>query len=80
MAPKRDLLETFKARADSVLFASASFWEGVDVPGDALRLVIIDKLPFEVPTDPLVQARCERLNERGESAFMRYLVPSAALS
>jgi ATP-dependent DNA helicase DinG len=80
MAPKRDLLETFKARSDSVLFASASFWEGVDVPGDALRLVIIDKLPFEVPTDPLVQARCERLNSRGESAFMRYLIPSAALS
>jgi ATP-dependent DNA helicase DinG len=80
MAPKRDLLATFKARRDSVLFASASFWEGVDVPGDALRLVIIDKLPFEVPTDPLVQARCERLSERGESAFMRYLVPSAALS
>ncbi|MDB4989768.1 MAG: hypothetical protein JWN04_4946 [Myxococcaceae bacterium] len=80
MAPKRDLLETFKARSDSVLFASASFWEGVDVPGHALRLVIIDKLPFEVPTDPLVQARCERLEERGESSFMRYLVPSAALS
>jgi ATP-dependent DNA helicase DinG len=80
MAPKSELLETFKARRDSVLFASASFWEGVDVPGDALRLVIIDKLPFEVPTDPLVQARCERLSERGESAFMRYLVPSAALT
>jgi len=80
MAPKSELLETFKARRDSVLFASASFWEGVDVPGDALRLVIIDKLPFEVPTDPLVQARCERLTERGESPFMRYLVPSAALT
>lgn len=80
MAPKSELLETFKARNDSVLFASASFWEGVDVPGDALRLVIIDKLPFEVPTDPLVQARCERLSERGESPFMKYLVPSAALS
>jgi ATP-dependent DNA helicase DinG len=80
MAPKHELLNTFRARHDSVLFASASFWEGVDVPGDALRLVIIDKLPFEVPTDPLVQARCERLSARGESAFMRYLVPSAALS
>ena len=80
MAPKSDLLDTFKAREDSVLFASASFWEGVDVPGSALRLVVIDKLPFEVPTDPLVQARCERLKQRGESAFMRYLVPSAALS
>lgn len=80
MAPKSELLETFKSRQHSVLFASASFWEGVDVPGSALRLVIIDKLPFEVPTDPLVQARCERLKERGESPFMRYLVPSAALA
>ncbi|HEX5655898.1 MAG TPA: ATP-dependent DNA helicase [Polyangiales bacterium] len=80
MAPKHELLQTFRARTDSVLFASQSFWEGVDVPGDALRLVIIDKLPFEVPSDPLVQARCERLQAQGESAFMRYLIPSAALS
>ncbi|MET0284100.1 MAG: ATP-dependent DNA helicase [Polyangiales bacterium] len=80
MAPKRELLATFRARNDSVLFASQSFWEGVDVPGDALRLVIIDKLPFEVPSDPLVQARCDRLQARGESPFMKYLVPSAALS
>jgi ATP-dependent DNA helicase DinG len=80
MAPKRELLAAFRARTDSVLFASQSFWEGVDVPGDALRLVVIDKLPFEVPTDPLVQARCERLQARGESPFMRYLIPSAALS
>jgi ATP-dependent DNA helicase DinG len=80
MAPKSELLATFKAREDGVLFASASFWEGVDVPGSALRLVIIDKLPFEVPSDPLVQARCERLKQRGESPFMRYLVPSAALA
>ena len=80
MAPKSELLATFKAQRGAVLFASASFWEGVDVPGDALRLVIIDKLPFEVPTDPLVSARCERLTERGKSPFMQYLVPSAALS
>ena len=80
MAPKSELLDTFKQRGDAVLFASASFWEGVDVPGNALRLVIIDKLPFEVPSDPLVQARCERVSERGGSAFMHYLVPSAALS
>ncbi len=80
MAPKTELLATFKARANGVLFASASFWEGVDVPGDALRLVIIDKLPFEVPSDPLVRARCERMDERGESAFMKYLVPNAALT
>jgi ATP-dependent DNA helicase DinG len=80
MAPKSELLETFKARTNAVLFGSQSFWEGIDVPGHALRLVIIDKLPFEVPTEPLVAARCARLEARGEPAFMNYLVPSAALS
>ena len=50
------------------------------MPGSALRLVIIDKLPFEVPSDPVVAARCQRLDEAGESSFMRYLVPAAALS
>jgi ATP-dependent DNA helicase DinG len=80
MAPKGELLETFKARGDAVLFASNSFWEGIDVPGSALRLVIIDKLPFDVPTDPLVSARCARMQARGEQPFMDYLVPSAALS
>ena len=79
MAPKGELLATFKAQGNAVLFASASFWEGVDVPGDALRLVVIDKLPFDVPTDPLVRARCERMEQRGEGAFMGYLVPDAAL-
>jgi ATP-dependent DNA helicase DinG len=52
----------------------------VDVPGTALRLVIIDKLPFEVPSDPLVSARCLRLKERGQEPFMHYLVPAAALT
>ncbi|HEX6244427.1 MAG TPA: ATP-dependent DNA helicase, partial [Polyangiales bacterium] len=80
MAPKTELLDTFKARGDAVLFASNSFWEGIDVPGAALRLVIIDKLPFEVPTDPLVAARCARMEARGEAPFMGYLVPSAALA
>ena len=79
-APKNELLERFRDSGHAVLFASASFWEGVDVPGDALRLVVIDKLPFEVPSDPLVKARCERLEERQENAFMRYLVPNAALA
>lgn len=79
-APKSALLDRFRADGHAVLFATMSFWEGVDVPGDALRLVVIDKLPFEVPSDPLVQARCERLSEQGGNAFMEYLVPSAALS
>ena len=79
-APKQTLLDRFRDQGNAVLFATASFWEGVDVPGSALRLVIIDKLPFEVPSDPVVAARCERLDEAGESSFMRYLVPAAALS
>ena len=79
-APKQTLLDRFRDQGNAVLFATASFWEGVDVPGAALRLVIIDKLPFEVPSDPIVAARCERLDGAGESSFMRYLVPAAALS
>lgn len=79
-APKGALLERFRADGDAVLFATMSFWEGVDVPGDALRLVVIDKLPFDVPSDPLVEARCRRLEEEGEQPFIRYLVPSAALT
>jgi ATP-dependent DNA helicase DinG len=79
-APKHILLDRFRDRGNAVLFATASFWEGVDVPGTALRLVIIDKLPFEVPTDPVVAARCLRIDEEGQSSFMRYLVPAAALT
>lgn len=79
-APKQTLLDRFRDSVNAVLFATASFWEGVDVPGSALRLVIIDKLPFDVPTDPIVAARCARLDQAGESSFMGYLVPAAALS
>jgi ATP-dependent DNA helicase DinG len=79
-APSATLLETFRKDGDAVLFATAGFWQGVDVPGRALRLVILDKLPFDVPTDPLVSARCQRLKLRGQEPFMRYLVPSAALT
>jgi len=79
-APKQTLLDRFRDQGNAVLFATASFWEGVDVPGSALRLVVIDKLPFDVPTDPVVAARCANLEEMGESSFMRYLVPAAALS
>jgi len=79
-APSNMLLQRFREEGDAVLFATQSFWHGVDVPGDALRLVIIDKLPFDVPSDPLVEARCARLQEQGITPFMKYLVPSAALS
>jgi ATP-dependent DNA helicase DinG len=73
------LLESFRSDGNAVLFATSSFWQGVDVPGAALRLVIIDKLPFDVPADPLIQARCQSLKQRGIEPFMKYLVPSASL-
>lgn len=78
--PKAELLSRFREAEHAVLFATSSFWEGVDVPGDALRLVIIDKLPFDVPSDPLIVARCERMRAASEEPFMKYLVPSAALA
>lgn len=79
-ASNAQLLESFRNLGNAVLFATMSFWQGVDVPGDALRLVVIDKLPFEVPTDPLVKARCDRLKAAGKNPFMEYVVPSAALT
>jgi ATP-dependent DNA helicase DinG len=83
--PKRRLIERFRegagqGRAGCVLVASASFWEGVDVPGDALQLVIIDKLPFPPPNDPLVEARTRRLESEGRSPFNDYFVPEAAVA
>lgn len=83
--PKRRLIERFREGASQggagcVLVASASFWEGVDVPGDALQLVIIDKLPFPPPGDPLVEARAQRLEGQGRSAFNDYFVPEAAVA
>jgi ATP-dependent DNA helicase DinG len=77
--PKSALLEAFKARP-SVLFAAHSFWEGVDVPGAALSLVIIDKLPFASPGDPLVAARIDALRARGQEPFSAYQVPEAAIA
>ena len=78
--PKHLLVEEFKRRKGSVLFATASFWEGVDVVGEALSLVVIDKLPFQPPDDPLVAARCRRLEDEGREPFAVYQVPHAALA
>ncbi|WIG93359.1 ATP-dependent DNA helicase [Myxococcus sp. SDU36] len=77
--PKQQLLESFR-ETPSVLFAAHSFWEGVDVPGDALSLVIIDRLPFASPGDPLVAARIKQLQQRGEEPFELYQLPHAALA
>jgi ATP-dependent DNA helicase DinG len=71
------LLEKFKAQDGSVLFGTDSFWEGVDVAGEALRCVILVKLPFRVPTDPLVEAYTEYLQKMGKNAFMEYAIPLA---
>lgn len=77
---KTALLEKFREETDSVLIAVASFWEGVDVSGEALSCVIIDKLPFEVPTDPVLQTRIEKLRSDGGNPFFGYQVPRAVLS
>jgi len=78
---RRALLERFRnADAPSVLVASASFWEGVDLPGDALQLLVIDKLPFPPPDDPLMQARGQRLEAQGLNAFNDAFVPEAAMA
>ena len=82
---KRELVERFRlgdglGGKGCVLVASASFWEGIDIPGEALQLVIIDKLPFPPPGDPLVEARCQRLESQGRSAFSDYSVPEAAVA
>ncbi len=78
--PRASLLEQFRCTKNAVLFGTGSFWEGVDVPGDALSLVVIDKLPFAVPSDPLTAARMRRIEERGGVAFRDYQLPQAALA
>jgi ATP-dependent DNA helicase DinG len=76
---KNRLLEEFRATPNAVLFATATFWQGVDVKGDALSAVIIDKLPFQVPSDPLVAARSAQIYRAGGNAFSEYQVPNAIL-
>jgi ATP-dependent DNA helicase DinG len=79
-APRSALLERFKTTPNAVLFATASFWQGVDVPGEQLSCVIVDRLPFAVPSDPIVAARVNALNEEGRNAFAEYQVPQAVLA
>ena len=78
-APRERLLERFRDEVGSVLIATQTFWQGVDVAGESLSLLVIDKLPFAPPDDPLVQARCERITAEGGDWFGEYSVPTAAL-
>lgn len=77
---KSVLLRDFKQDIDSVLLATASFWEGVDVQGEALSCVIIDKLPFDPPSEPMVEAKIEYITARGGNAFLTYQIPSAIIA
>jgi ATP-dependent DNA helicase DinG len=78
-APRDLLLRRFREAGSAILFGTDSFWEGVDVPGRSLRALVLAKLPFKVPTEPLTAARLERLEAEGQDGFMHYLVPHAAL-
>ena len=76
---RKDIVEQFKKQKNSFLFGTDSFWEGVDVPGKALEALIITKLPFQVPTEPVIQARIEKIEQEGNNSFMHYSVPEAIL-
>ena len=78
-APRDQLLRRFRDSGRAILLGTDSFWEGVDVPGRALRALVLCKLPFKVPSEPLTAARLERLSEQGEDGFWSYLLPHAAL-
>ncbi|MGP8250794.1 MAG: ATP-dependent DNA helicase [Terracidiphilus sp.] len=79
-APRKALLEEFRSTPNAVLFGTSSFWQGVDVQGEALSCVIIDRLPFAVPSDPVVQARMKAIEEDGGKPFFDYQVPEAVLT
>ncbi len=79
-APRSELLEQFRALGNAVLLGTSSFWEGVDVRGEALSCVIIDKLPFGSPGDPVLQARIEALRRQGVNPFMAYQLPTAVIT
>src|ERR1700758_5011602 len=79
-APRKALLEEFRNTPNAVLFGTSSFWQGVDVQGEQLSCVIIDRLPFAVPSDPVVAARVKAIDAGGGNAFYEYQVPSAVIT
>jgi len=79
-APRRELLARFRELGNAVLLGTSSFWEGVDVRGEALSCVIIDKLPFGSPGDPVLQARIEALRNQGGNPFMQHQLPAAVIT
>jgi ATP-dependent DNA helicase DinG len=79
-SPQRDMIEKFRKLGNAVLLGTASFWEGVDVRGDALSCVIIDKLPFAAPNDPVMEARLEAIRQRGGNPFADYQIPQAVIA
>jgi len=76
---RTNIINQFKDNTDSILLGTDSFWEGVDVPGDALQILVIPKLPFDVPTEPLIAARMEEIKEKGGNPFFDYSVPEAII-
>jgi ATP-dependent DNA helicase DinG len=78
--PRTEMLERFRKTPHAVLFGTSSFWQGVDVQGEQLSAVVIDRLPFAVPSDPVIAARIRQINEEGGNAFMDYQVPQAVLA
>src|SRR5437879_4879924 len=79
-APKNVLLEEFRLTPHAVLFGTSSFWQGVDVQGEQLSCVVIDRLPFAVPTDPVIEARVNAIRQSGGNPFYEYQIPQAALA
>ncbi|HET9177810.1 MAG TPA: helicase C-terminal domain-containing protein [Terriglobia bacterium] len=79
-SPRTALLDRFRSTPHAVLFATSSFWQGVDVQGQQLSAVIVDRLPFAVPTDPVVAARIRQINEEGGNAFVEYQIPEAVIA
>ena len=77
---RTELLERFRRLGNAILIGSQSFWEGVDVKGDALSLVVIDKLPFSAPDDPVLAARIDKMNREGRNAFLEYQLPRAVIT